>query len=923
MLKKLPRAHLAAFAFYLLVAVLITWPLLTVFSTHLIEYPDGDAHEMARHIWWMKHALQTGQPVFFQPLLGYPDGMEGVILWSDPLQFFPGWLFAFVMPLPAAYNLFVLLTLALDGWAMFFLVGRLTGSRRAALLAGVVFMAAPTMQGHLAGGHGGLLVQWPLPLYVWALFRLRQGERKKAKGKSELPVTSYQLPEEREKEKGERKKSEAQAMAESVSDAPELGTGNSKLETGHLKLSTQYSVLSTYSSVLLAALFFFLVSLGHTLQAVYALLPVTIWFAGWLLLERDWRTMWRLAAAVMLGAGALALFLLPVARATFGTEAYTGERGDVRYSIDLLAVATPSFNHPLFGQLDYTHRVLGVNIVEGSSYVGIAAGLLVLLAVWKRRAARPWLALGALAWVLALGPLLKVLDTPVAVNVGGYATRVPLPWALVADLPGFSLARTPGRFSFVLALVVAVLAGCGAATLFNRQDAKDAEKENKSKHSHLLPLALRGFRERGLIITHLTPRPPLHWMERGSDTAGKAPLHVWRGVGVRFGEGILLILLIAFILYEYQSFWPAPLLDARIPDAVSALANRSDVRAVLDVPADNVLADKDALWLQTAHGKPLIAGHVTRSTPVSPAKLALLGRLLDPALLKAAGADVVIVHKQYDPGLLKWAKDVLGSPGYEDDKLALFNVPQPSSLPPDVALSPQNPSPYPAFLSIPEKTTITEPADNYLYVPEAGWVGFQSALQADEQVIAVLLDGRTIRRWTVRGDERFELRIPVTQPGYHTVTLALDRPCPISPDPALVCRSVQTGFTGMSFSPAPHPFVPVDFANGIHLLGSLLSEGKLSLWWKFDAPVNAQEVRFIHVLDKDGKLAWQNDGSLGEFAANSEWVEDFPLPADLPKGEYTVVVGWYAYPDTTPFCVLANGACSAEGTAEVGKLVVP
>jgi hypothetical protein len=906
MLNKLPRAHLAAYAFYLLIAVLITWPIVTAFSTHLIEYPDGDAHEMTRHIWWMKHALQTGQPVFYQPLLGYPDGMEGVILWSDPLQFFPGWLFAFFMPLPAAYNLFVLLTLALDGWAMFFLVDRLTGSRRAALLAGVVFMAAPTVQGHLAGGHGGLLVQWPLPLYVWALFRLRQGELKvkslKLKGKDKFRVASDQLPEEREKEKGERKKSEAQAMAETVSDAPELGTGNSKLETRNSELETDNSVLSTRYSVLLAALFFFLAPLGHTLQVIYALLPVTVWFACWLLVERDWRALRRLVVAVVLGAGALALFLLPVARATFGTEAYTGERGDVRYSIDLLAAATPSFNHPLFGQLEYTHRVLGINIVEGSSYVGIAAGLLALLALWKRRAARPWLALGVAAWVLALGPLLKVLDTPVAVNVGGYATRAPLPWALVADLPGFSLARTPGRFNFVLALVVAVLAGYGMAILLNRQDAKAAETEGKSNPSPAIP--------------------PRSLWERGSNIMGKVPLHMWRGVGVRFGEG-LLILLTAVILYEYQSFWPAPMFDARLPDAVSALANRSDVRAVLNVPADNVLADKDALWLQTAHGKPLIAGHVTRGTPVSPAKLALLGKLLDPALLKSAGADVVIVHKQYDADLLKWAKDVLGNPGYEDDRLALFNVPQPSSLPPDVALSPQNPSPYPAFLSVPEKTTITGQADNDLYVPQAGWVGFQSTLQADEQVVDVLLDGRTIRRWTVRGEERFELRIPVSQPGYHTVTLALDAPCPISPDPTLVCRAVQTGFTGMSFSAAPDFFAPVDFANGIRLAGSLLADGKLSLWWKFAAPVSAQEVRFVHVLDKDGKLAWQNDSSLGEFTANSEWVEDITLPADLPNGAYQVVAGWYAYPDTTPFCVLANGACSAERTAKIGSLGIP
>ena len=52
--------------------------------------------------------------------------MSAPLLWSLPLQSFPAWLFAFVMPLPAAFNLAALLTLALNGWAMFFLVRYLT-----------------------------------------------------------------------------------------------------------------------------------------------------------------------------------------------------------------------------------------------------------------------------------------------------------------------------------------------------------------------------------------------------------------------------------------------------------------------------------------------------------------------------------------------------------------------------------------------------------------------------------------------------------------------------------------------------------------------------------------------------------------------------------------------------------------------------
>ncbi|MBE0689567.1 MAG: hypothetical protein IH587_05525, partial [Anaerolineae bacterium] len=149
--------QLALLGFFLIVAVCITYPLITVWSTHFAGHPFSDSYEIARHIWWINHALKTGQPLFFQPLLLFPQGMPSVYFWGNPLQLFPAWLFAFVIPLPAAYNTQILLTLVLNGWAMFALARHLTGSAPAALIAGAVYMAFPTMQGHLAAGHVGLL----------------------------------------------------------------------------------------------------------------------------------------------------------------------------------------------------------------------------------------------------------------------------------------------------------------------------------------------------------------------------------------------------------------------------------------------------------------------------------------------------------------------------------------------------------------------------------------------------------------------------------------------------------------------------------------------------------------------------------------------------------------------------------------------
>ncbi|MCA9909925.1 MAG: hypothetical protein KC519_14810, partial [Anaerolineae bacterium] len=145
----------ALFGFYVAVAVLITYPVITVLSTHFAGHPFGDSYEIARHIWWINHALKTGQPLFYQPLLLYPQGIASAYFWGNPLQLFPAWLLAFFLPLPAAFNIQVILTLVLNGWAMSRLARYLTGSTLAALAAGAIYMAYPTMQGHLAAGHVG------------------------------------------------------------------------------------------------------------------------------------------------------------------------------------------------------------------------------------------------------------------------------------------------------------------------------------------------------------------------------------------------------------------------------------------------------------------------------------------------------------------------------------------------------------------------------------------------------------------------------------------------------------------------------------------------------------------------------------------------------------------------------------------------
>lgn len=795
------QTHAFIILFYFALALIITWPLVTVLSTHLAGFAYGDGHEMARHVWWYNHALRTGQDVFYQPLLGYPDGIDGVLYWAHPLQFFPAWLFAYFLPLPAAANLAILLAMALNGWGMYCLAAHLLNDARIpALVSGVVFMAAPTFQGHLGGGHAGLMIMWPVPLYLLALFKLRDLNHAESVGAhSRAPI--MKIP-----------------IANLIGDR------------------------KTRRWLALAILFFVLSNTGHVLQLIYVLLPVTGIFMLTRLIRREWLALARTIVVGVLGCALLMIFLLPVAQSTLSTPAYTDEGGFVRYSADLLSIISPSFYHPLYSLLDYPRRVLGVNLEEGVSYIGLVAGIFALIGVWKKSVARWWLSLALIAWVLSLGPLLKIFDQPVSLEIDGYPSYITLPWSALQNLPFFSLARTPGRFNFALALAVAALAGYGAAWVWER------------------------------VYSHMS-------LQR-----------------------ILFILGIAAILFDYQVYWPLPTISAAIPEQVYALRERNDIRAVFDIPWDNLIAAKDALYLQTAHQLPLVGGHLTRSTPVSPAKLTLLQATLDSALLNAAGADLIVLHKAYvSPEIDLFTREKLGQPFYEDAAIALFDRPETQAKNPSARL-------------LTTQATTSNNADSYLYESQRGWVNFSGILAAEGRKVELYLDRQLIHRWTVDGEMTFDVPIPVSVQTYHTVRLALNPPCPQLQESSLRCRALE--IRDLSFGALDSAEdVNWAFDRGVTLVRAFVPESAeagqnlpINLFWRFDAPRSGTEIRFLHVLNQNDELVAQFDSTLGDQPAGSMWAEavNVVLPGDLLPGMYRVYTGWYTYPDTVRFNVLSD-----------------
>ncbi len=762
------RAHLLVIAFYALLAAIITFPLILNLSSAFAGFVYGDAYEMAHHVWWFGYALRHGEPLFTQTLLAYPNGIDGALMWAVPLQYFPAWALALVLPLPAALNLQLLLSMALNGWAMWvlarYLVTRVTGQESAflpALIAGAVYMLFPTMQGHLGAGHAGLIAAWGAPLYAYFLFRLADEPR------------------------------------------------NLRLIAG-------------------TALTFVISTGGHPLQTIYLLLPLTALFGIALVFQRKWRELARITLAAGIGAAAYGvIFLLPSLGSTFGTAAYTDEGGVVRYSADLLAVVTPSFFHPLFGRLDYTHQVLGVNIDEGAAYIGIAAAVLGVIAVIRVRAARWWVLVALVAYVFSLGALLKIFDQPVTVELEGYRSNIPLPFALVAELPVISLARTPGRFNFLTALAVAVLAGYGAS-----------------------------------------------WLTKWARP-------------IRYAA---VLALIGWIAFEYQLFFPLPTAPAALPGALRDLEGR----AVLDLPYENLVTAKQALYLQTAHELPLIAGQLTRRTPVDPAELSLLQETLDPALLDHVGADIVIVHREQDDGAVieTRARENLGDPVYTDAQIAVFARPD----------LPESAASTSAFAVIDAPADVNHAAV-YLYAPQSGWIDAAITLDTLDRAPELRLNGQRIFAWgedTSAG--RADLPVWIPSPGFHTLSLTSANPCPTVIPESLECPPLGSLALDRDFRAEAAP-TPVTNEHGIRLLAWRTNYiiGRAFhayLRWDFDAPISDNDVRFVQVINEAGEIAAQEDRPLGEFQAGDGWQDTVYLYRNgFPPGEYRIYAGWYHLSD--------------------------
>jgi hypothetical protein len=559
--KRALSIYAGVFLAYALLTLAMTWPAVAQLGTHLL----GSGDDMWVHYWndwWVRRVLQQGRNVYYTPLLFHPAGVSLVyhnFAWVNIA------LWLVLEPLTggvAAYNLVHLVHIPLCGLAMFVLARRLTGSRAAAFIAGLVYAFWPYRM--LDTNHPNMVSTEGFPLLALALWSLFRSGR---------PVRD--------------------------------------------------GVIAGLLLALIGYMRWQLLILAGFLVALYLLYSL-IW-------ERARWNRHVLGGLALMAVVALALMtpaLLPLVRETLAgdsaEELYIVSASDPEQ--DLLAWIAPQHQHPL-GEL-YTRLFPGYGQNEArlhhSAFLGYVAIGLGVAGVVKRRSYRWtwfWLGLAILSFIFALGPYLQ-FD-------GVEYPQIPLPYRLIGWLPPVQMLRYPHRFTALLGLPVAVLAGHGASALETW-------------------LVRRRGRER-LVFT-----------------------------------GALTVLLGALI--------PTDMVTARVPAFYAALVEEPDDFAIVGLPGKRQITER-YMFYQTVHGRPILGGHVSRlssqamefadsvplvagmyrsSTGAINTDVPDISRQL--SLLSEAGFRYVVVHKELARAALvdDWQAYLAIAPRYEDGEVAAY-----------------------------------------------------------------------------------------------------------------------------------------------------------------------------------------------------------------------------------------------------------
>lgn len=412
--------HALPALFFILLVLALNYPLVLNLGTHVASNPYDDTFEVIWQLATVERAVfESGANPFFTPHVFFPHG------WYLASGAQPTWYYVLLSPLTAAvgavaaYNVITLGTLIAGGFGAYWLARRLTGKTAAALIAGCAYMVAPFFTMRL-GGHTHVLF-----------------------GMMFLPY----------------------AVGATLSAMTEARAGRWVALGGVFLAAT---IISHWYFLFIA-----------TLPLLGAALTVTS--------AVPWRR--RLARLALLGALALALItpallLTWQARQAMFPSGGTFRLSDVeQHGISPDYYLGPNPMHPLArGWVGRFFPVRNEADIVGLGYAAVALAVVGLLTTpWRQT--RPFVVMGLIAFVLSLGATLRWRGERVLVAAPEWLIRAvgPLTRDLILPegqlpillpnivlyytLPFYDSVRVWARYAAPLTLVVALLAGFGAAWL--------------------------------------------------------------------------------------------------------------------------------------------------------------------------------------------------------------------------------------------------------------------------------------------------------------------------------------------------------------------------------------------------------------------------------------------------------------------------
>ena len=162
--------------FYLLWFVVLTWPAMAHFSTHLIT-DRGDGMTNVWNLWWMHRAIvELGTWPLYTTYLHYP---HGTTLLGHTLNPFNGLVtlpLLELVSLTVAHNLVIVSSFVAGGLTAYALCRHVSGSRTGSLWGGFVFTFSSFHFAHAEGHMQMVSLEWiPLFLLCWLRWLERPG----------------------------------------------------------------------------------------------------------------------------------------------------------------------------------------------------------------------------------------------------------------------------------------------------------------------------------------------------------------------------------------------------------------------------------------------------------------------------------------------------------------------------------------------------------------------------------------------------------------------------------------------------------------------------------------------------------------------------------------------------------------------------